>query len=144
VPEPVGAGARSRRHVLHHLENEQVEREQQLRTRTLSQAAWCSWVSLAQYPGALAAPTRSPVSAPAPVPEPVGAGARSRRHVPHHLENEQVEREQQLCTRTLSQAAWCSWVSLAQYPVRERERGGQTYLRAAQAALALAGARTSF
>jgi hypothetical protein len=64
--------------------------------------------------------TRSPVSAPAPVPEPVGAGACSRRHVPCHLENEQVEREQQLCTRALSQAAWCSWVSLAQYPVRER------------------------
>ena len=85
-----------------------------------SQAAWGSWVSRAQYPGALAAPTRSPVSAPAPVPEPVGAGARSRRHVPHHLENEQAEREQQLCTRALSQAAWCSWVSLAQYPVRER------------------------
>ena len=53
-----------------------------------------SWVSRAQYPGALAAPTRSPVSAPAPIPEPAGTGARSRRHVPHHLENEQVEREQ--------------------------------------------------
>jgi len=87
------------------------------------QAAWGSWVSLAQYPGALAAPTCSPVSAPAPVPEPVRAGARSRRHVPHHLENEQVERGQQLCTHTLSQAAWGSWVSLAQYPVCERGKG---------------------
>ena len=85
-----------------------------------SQAPWGSWVSLAQYPGALAAPTCSPVSAPAP--EPVRAGARSQRHVPHHLENEQVERGQQLCTHTLSQAAGGSWVSLAHYPVRERGR----------------------
>jgi hypothetical protein len=55
-----------------------------------SQAAWGS---LAKYPGALAAPTRSPVSAPSTVPEPVSAGACSWRHVPRHLENEQVERE---------------------------------------------------
>ena len=143
VPEPVSAGACSWRHVPRHLENEQVEREKKLCTCALSQTAWCSWVSLAQYPGALAAPTRSPVSTPSTVPEPVGAGACSRRHVPHHLENEQVEREQKpLHLRAVAGGVVFSGLS-GSVP-SEREGEGQMYLRAALAALALAGARACF
>ena len=89
-----------------------------------SQAAWGS---LAKYPGALAAPTRSPVSAPSTVPEPVGAGACSRRHVPCHLENEQVEREQKpLHLRAVAGGVVFSGLSGSVPSEREGERFRRT------------------